>query len=111
MTVFELSQALRAKCLAADAPYIAEKRVRREIVCLSLRLVDGTLPHCDRRSYHNCRWSARKIGPPAGSESVVADASRGRVRNSLLRGLENLVELLLHCANPALKCRTRSGRT
>ena len=57
------------------------------------------------------RPNSRKTGPPAGSESVVADASRGRLRNSLLHGLENLVELSLHCSNPALKCHTRSGRT
>nr|WP_123784709.1 hypothetical protein [Pirellula staleyi] len=38
--VFELSQALGAKWLAAD---IAEKRLLLEIVCLNLKLVDVTL--------------------------------------------------------------------
>ncbi len=46
--VFELSQALGAKWLAAD---IAEKRLLLEIVCLNLKLVDVTLVPAMRKPF------------------------------------------------------------
>ena len=46
--VFELSQALGAKWLAAD---IAEKRLLLEIVCLNLKLVDVTLVPVMRKPF------------------------------------------------------------